>query len=87
MKNRVLPNAVSTSEFYLYALLEQAERLADGVEALVAAVSVASPASPPDGEWKGLDEERLITLLSSIKGIGDVTARRIVESYKQTLDE
>ncbi len=87
MKSRVLPNAVSTSEFYLYALLEQAERLADGVEALVAAVSVASPASPEAGEWKGLDEERLVTLLSSIKGIGDVTARRIVDSYKSNVGQ
>ena len=85
MSNRVLPQAVSTSEFYLYAILEQVERLADGVEALAGAVSSAS--ASPSQEMAGLDEERLITLLSGIKGIGDVTARRIVESYKSNLDE
>ncbi|HRJ41118.1 MAG TPA: hypothetical protein PL105_04530 [Caldilineaceae bacterium] len=85
MANRVLPPAVSTSEFYLYALLEQTERLADGVEKLVAAVSATSASG--SGEMVGLDEERMVTLLSSIKGIGDVTARRIVESYKANVGE
>lgn len=81
-----LPVAVSTSEFYLAALVEEMQALVAGVNALVAAVSVTS--APTDaGEMVGLDEERLLTLLASIKGIGDVTARRIVESYKSNVGQ
>ncbi len=80
MSRANLPVAVSTSEFYLAALVEEMTRLADGVGQLVAAVSVTI--APGAGEMVGLDEERLLTLLASIKGIGDVTARRIVDSYK-----
>lgn len=82
---RKLPPAVSTSEFYLLAVVSELTRLADGVEKLVAAVSATS--ADGSGEMAGLDEERLITLLSSIKGIGNVTAQHIVDSYKETLDE
>lgn len=78
---RTLPQAVSTSEFYLLALVAEMTRLADGVEKLVAVVSATS-APAGAGEMVGLDEERMLTLLASIKGIGDVTARRIVDSYK-----
>lgn len=85
MMNRVLPPAVSTTEFYLYALLEQTERLADGVEKLAAAVAAASVSGA--GEMRGLDEERMLTLLASIKGIGPATAQRIVDSYKANIDE
>lgn len=77
---RTLPQAVSTSEFYLLALVAEMTRLADGVEKLVAVVSATSPVA--SAEMVGLDEERMLTLLASIKGIGDVTARRIVDSYK-----
>ncbi len=82
---RTLPQAVSTSEFYLLALVAEMTRLADGVDALRAVlVAVVSATNAPasTGEMVGLDEERLLTLLASIKGIGDVTARRIVDSYK-----
>jgi len=82
---RKLPPAVSTSEFYLLAVVSEMSRLADGVEALVAAASATSPAG--SGEVAGLDEDRLVKLLASIKGIGDLTARRIVENYKNNLDE
>lgn len=81
-----LPVAVSTSEFYLAALVEEMQALVAGVNALVAAVGVTN--APTDaGEMVGLDEERLLTLLASIKGIGDVTARRIVESYKSNVGQ
>lgn len=83
MKHRVLPQAVSTTEFYLFALIEQVERMADGIDALTEAITAVSA----DGEMTGLDEERMITLLSSIKGIGEVTAQRIVDSYKESLDD
>lgn len=83
--NRMLPKPVSTQEFYLYALLELVERLAESVEGLAAAVAAASQSGSQ--ELAGLDEERLITLLSSIKGIGPATAQRIVDSYKSNLDE
>lgn len=88
---RTLPQAVSTSEFYLLAIVAEMTRLADGVDKLVAAVDATGQAgatSPAGaGGVAGLDEERLLKLLASIKGIGDVTARRIVENYKSNLDE
>ncbi len=77
-----LPEPISTAECYLAALVEQMEALNAGLGALVAAVTTISPAPGGAGETVGLDEERLLTLLASIKGIGDVTARRIVDSYK-----
>lgn len=75
-----LPPAVSTSEFYLLALVGELQALNETLGRLEAALAVSG--HPAQGEMAGLDEERLVTLLSSIKGIGDVTARRIVESYK-----
>jgi len=81
---RTLPPAVSTSEFYLLALVMEMTRLADGVEKLVAETTATSPVA--SAEMVGLDEERMHTLLSSIKGIGDVTAQRIIDSYKASLE-
>lgn len=78
-----LPTAVSTSEFYLLAITEQVTRLADGVDRLVAALSVTSA---PNVTVNGLDEERLKALLVAVKGIGAVTAGEIIASYKAGLD-
>lgn len=85
-KMNKLPVAVSTTEFYLAAMVEEMRALVAGVDALVAAV-VATGAPTGAGEMVGLDEERLLTLLASIKGIGDVTARRIVDSYKSNVGQ
>lgn len=81
MSNRVLPQAVSTTEFYLYAVLEQVERLADGVEALTAAVAGVD-ASDSQATEAGLDEERLQALLVAVKGIGPVTAAQVIADYQ-----
>ena len=79
-----LPVAVSTTEFYLAALVEEMQALVAGVNALVAAVSVTS-APGGDGRLAGLDEERLHALLMSIKGVGAVTATEIIGNYKASL--
>lgn len=84
MKDR-LPPAVSTDEFYLLAMVEELRALNGTMERLEAALAVSG--RPAQGEMVGLDEERLVTLLASIKGIGDVTARRIVENYKSNAGE
>lgn len=76
--------AVSTTEFYLAALVEEMQALVAGVNALVAAVSVTS-APGGDDRLAGLDEERLHALLMSIKGVGAVTATEIIGNYKASL--
>ena len=81
---RTLPPAVSTSEFYLVAMVEELRALVATLGRLEAALAVSGHPGP--GEMAGLDEERMHTLLSSIKGIGDVTAQRIIDSYKASLE-
>jgi len=60
-------------------------RLADGVEALVAAASATSGetvSAEAGAQDEGLDAVRLRSLLIAVKGIGEVTADALIAQYK-----
>lgn len=72
METSELPHPVTSQDMYMAAVVVELRALREML------ASVLDPAA--DGT--GFDEERLRSILVEYKGIGEVTAERIIEAYK-----